>query len=63
MLTRLTSLRVVASLALPFLLAVGTLVLASVLLIREARIGMPRSPAQVIVLDDLYPSDSKGFGG
>jgi hypothetical protein len=63
MLTRLTSLRVVASLALPFVMALATVVLASALFIKDARIGMPQSPAQVIVLDDLYGSGGNGFGG
>jgi len=63
MLTRLTSLRVVASLALPIAMALGTVVLAGAMFIKDARIGMPQSPAQVIVLDDLYYSSGNGFGG
>ncbi len=63
MLTRLTSLRVIASLAFPMLMALATVVLAGAMFIKDARIGMPQSPAQVIVLDDLYGSAGNGFGG
>lgn len=63
MLTRLTSLRVVASLALPIAMALGTVALAGAMFIKDARIGIPQSPAQVIVLDDLYYGSGNGFGG
>jgi hypothetical protein len=50
--------------ALPLLMALGTVLLASALFIRDARIGIPQTPAQVIVLDDLYGSSGgNGFGG